>query len=93
MAIKLTFTFDADWYDSNDERYDWIVTGMYEPEQAEHINCLPEDATPYEGSTFEIETVKFDGMEGEPPLSIISALADKIHEQADQEILDWGMEE
>ena len=81
--IELQFFFDADWYDSNDDRYDWIVTGTFTPEQPERsFNCLPEDATPYEHAEFEITNVALDGMEGEPTQADIDEQADAILQAA-----------
>lgn len=88
MNIELEFTFDADYYHSDDERYDWLITGTYTPEQPARINCLPEDAVPFEGSTFEIISVKFDGMEGEPTQADIDDKEAAIMQRADDAAME-----
>lgn len=90
MSIELTFTADLDWYDSNDERYDIIITGTYTPEQSARINCLPEDAEPGFGSEFEITSAKFDGLETEVPQSFLDDKEIEILEMADNAASDGG---
>lgn len=88
MTIELTFTADLDWYDTDDDRYDTIITGNYTPEQAPRIHCLPEDAEQGFGSEFEITSAKFDGLETEVPQSFLDDKEIEILEQADEHVAE-----